>query len=145
MPIGDEAVRAFRKYARLCPDSERISYFDLCKRVRGSLGNDRDALKILSVYDTLKLLEALGNNDAADAVREVYFYANGKAPRKNEISYRVRRFAMSRHMDERTVWRRLGEAKSLYINTSPRRAKTRQKRKDYINRWENSLDFWENH
>ncbi len=115
MPIGDEAVRAFRKYARLCPDSERISYFDLCKRVRGSLGNDRDALKILSVYDTLKLLEALGNNDAADAVREVYFYANGKAPRKNEISYRVRRFAMSRHMDERTVWRRLGEAKSLYI------------------------------
>ncbi len=115
MPIGDEAVRAFRKYARLCPDSERISYFDLCKRVRGSLGNDRDALKILSVYDTLKLLEALGNTDAADAVREVYFYADGKTPRKNEISYRVRRFAMSRHMDERTVWRRLGEAKALYI------------------------------
>lgn len=115
MPIGDEAVRAFRKYARLCPDSERVSYFDLCKRIRGSLGNDRDALKILSVYDTLKLLESLGNTDAADAVREVYFYADGKAPRKNEISYRVRRFALSRHMDERTVWRRLSEAKSLYI------------------------------
>ena len=115
MPIGDEAVRAFRKYARLCPDSERVSYFDLCKRIRGSLGNDRDALKILSVYDTLKLLESLGNTDAADAVREVYFYADGKAPRKNEISYRVRRFALSRHMDERTVWRKLSEAKSLYI------------------------------
>ena len=115
MPIGDEAVRAFRKYARLCPDSERVSYFDLCKRIRGSLGNDRDALKILSVYDTLKLLESLGNTDAADAVREVYFYADGKAPRKNEISYRVRRFALSRHMDERTVWRRISEAKSLYI------------------------------
>ena len=115
MPIGDEAVRAFRKYARLCPDSERVSYFDLCKRIRGSLGNDRDALKILSVYDTLKLLESLGNTDAADAVREVYFYADGKAPRKNEISYRVRRFALSRHMDERTVWRRISDAKSLYI------------------------------
>ena len=115
MPVGDEAVRAFRKYARLDSESGSISYFDLCKRIRGSLGNDRDALKILSVYDTLKLLEALGNNDAADAVREVYFYANGKAPRKNEISYRVRRFAMSRHLDERTVWRRLGEAKALYI------------------------------
>ena len=115
MPIGDEAVRAFRKYARLCPDSERVSYFDLCKRIRGSLGNDRDALKILSVYDTIKLLESLGNTDAADAVREVYFYADGKAPRKNEISYRVRRFALSRHMDERTVWRRISDAKSLYI------------------------------
>ena len=117
MPIGDEAVRAFRKYARLCPDSERVSYFELCKRIRGSLGNDRDALKILSVYDTLKLLESLGNTDAADAVREVYFYADGKAPRKNEISYRVRRFALSRHMDERTVWRRISDAKSLYIKT----------------------------
>ena len=115
MPIGDEAVRAFRKYARLCPESERISYFDLCNRIRGSLGNDRDALKILAVYDTLKLLESLGNTDAVHAVRDVYFFANGKAPRKNEISYRVRRFALSNHMDERTVWRRISEAKSLYI------------------------------
>ena len=123
MPIGDEAVRAFRKYARICPDSDHISYFDLCKRIRGALGNDRDALKILSVYDTLKLLEALGNTDAADAVRSVYFEANGKAPRKNEISYRVRRFAMSYHMDERTVWRRLGEAKALYIKILRREEK----------------------
>ena len=115
MAIGDEAVRAFRKYARLCPESEHISYFDICKRIRGAIGNDCDAIKIMSVLDTLKFLEAIGNTDAANAVRDVYFHANGKTPRKNEISYRVRRFAFENHMDERTVWRRLSEAKALYI------------------------------
>ena len=70
---------------------------------------------MLAVHDTLHFLSVSGKSESADAVRYVYFAARGRVPRKNEISDRVRRFARMYYLDERTVWRRLSEAKSLYI------------------------------
>ena len=115
MPVGDEAVRAFRKFARICPGAERLTYFELCERLRGSCRSEKEALRLLSVYDTLRFLEADGKKETADAVRAIYFSCRGRTPRKNEINYRVRGFALESSMDERTVWRRLEEAKALYI------------------------------
>lgn len=115
MPVGDEAVRAFRKFVRICPNADRLTYFDLCTRLRGSCRSEREALRLLAVYDTLRFLEANGKGETADAVKAVYFSCRGRTPRKNEITYRVRSFALESNMDERTVWRRLEDAKALYL------------------------------
>lgn len=115
MPVGDEAVRAFRKFARICPNADSLAYFDLCTRLRGSCHSEREALRLLAVYDMLRFLEAEGKNETVDAVKAIYFSCHGRTPRKNEITYRVRGFSLESSMDERTVWRRLEEAKALYL------------------------------
>ena len=109
MSERDRAVGYFRKFALICPDAERISYFSLFDRLRGTCRTEAAALRLLAVFDTLRFLEA-----TAEAVRAVYMIGGGKAPGRNEISRRVRRFALSHNMDDRTVWRRLSEAKVLY-------------------------------
>ena len=121
MSVGDRAVRAFRKYAMLCPDSGNLSYFDFCERLRKASADDSLALSMLAVHDTLHFLSVSGKSESADAVRYVYFAARGRVPRKNEISDRVRRFARMYYLDERTVWRRLSEAKSLYMKLIERK------------------------
>lgn len=116
MRVGDTAQRAFRRFARLCPKHGSISYFDLCRRLRGSCRSDREAMELIAVFETLRWLRASGRDESADALEAVYLADRGRTPRKNEISYRVRRFAIARSMDERTVWRRLDEAKKLYLD-----------------------------
>ena len=116
MPIGDTAVRAFIKYGRLCPDAGELSYFDICKRLRGAMRDDASALRMLAVYDTLRLLRASGKGVSADAVEYVYMEDTCKILRKNEISFRVLKFAALNFMDVRTVWRRIADAKELYVN-----------------------------
>lgn len=114
MASGDMTVRYFRRYAALCPDADTLPYFKLCDRLRGACRNERSALRILAVHDTLRLLRASGNVDAADAVEAVYMVDGGRAPGKSVISSRVRRFAVSRNLDDRTVWRYIANAKRLY-------------------------------
>ncbi len=115
MRVGDEAQRAFRSYARLCPRVGNIGYFELCRRIRGACRSERDALRLLAVNDMLRYLKASGRHETVAAIEAVYFAGQGRTPRKNEITDRVRRFARSHSMDERTVWRRLDEAKRLYL------------------------------
>lgn len=115
LPVGDIAVRAFRKYARLFSESGQLTAFGLYERFRGCCKSDGEALEMVAVHNTLRALRALGKDDCADAVRAVYFACRGRTPRKNEISHRVMRFSRERCMDERTVWRRLDEAKRLYL------------------------------
>ena len=111
----DTSVRAFRKYIRLSAGFDNMSYFDVCERLRRSCRCDSEALRLLAVYDTLITLRAQGKYECADAVSYVYFAEKGRVPRKNEVSFRVRRFAQKNCMDERTVWRRISEAKELYL------------------------------
>lgn len=114
MPLqNDTAVRAFRKYIRMCPDTDKLPYFVFCERVRGACRTDREALRLISVHETLLLLRATGREECVEAIRYIYFSERGRTPKKNEISFRVRRFARMNSMDERTVWRRIEEAKSL--------------------------------
>ena len=113
---SDACVRAFRKYFRYSAGFENMTYFDVCERLRGACRNDDEAIRVLTVYDTLIALRAEGKNECADAVSFVYFARCSLLPRSNEISSRVRRFAAERSMDERTVYRRLSEAKELYLS-----------------------------
>ena len=111
----DEAAHSFRKYARLGFDSGAIKPFEAYARMRGVSKNVGDAEKLLAVYDTMRLLSCF-DRECAMAVRAVYFAERGKEPRKNQISERILRFATDNHLDERTVYRRLKKAKTLYYN-----------------------------
>ena len=111
----DEAAYIFRKYARLGLDRMDISPFEAYGRMRGASKNETDALRLLGVYDMMRLL-SLTDPESASAVRAVYFAERGKRPAKNQISERVLRFATDNHLDERTVYRRLKSAKDLYYH-----------------------------
>ena len=111
--MRDTAVRAFIKYARLGLDRSPASASELAERLRGTFSK-RGVAELITVYDTLRVLEALGKSESADAVRAVYFRTDGRVPRKNDISCAAVRFALERHVDERTVWRHLNGAKRLY-------------------------------
>ena len=111
--MRDRATRAFIKYARLGLDRRDFTSAELASRLRGSF-SELGVAELMTVYDTLRVLEALGKGESAEAVRAVYFRDRGRSPRKNDTTYAVLRFAAERHMDERTVWRRLNEARRLY-------------------------------
>lgn len=116
MPRKDSAARAFIEYARFGLDRRELTAIDAAKIIRAAVTTDARALKLIAVYDTLRVLEATNRAEAAKAVREVYFSGQGRVPRKNEISCAVLRFAIANNMDERTVWRRLETAKRLYTS-----------------------------
>lgn len=118
MAVGDIAVWYFRKYARYTRGEAKTSHslFSDINRLRGSCSNEKDALKVLAVQNMLQFLRASGKKEAADAVVAVYMADKGRAPRKNDISMRIRRFADKYHLDDRTVWRYLNDAKKIYLN-----------------------------
>ena len=111
----DDAARMFRIYARLGFDRTELSPFEVYSRMRGVCENESDALKLLAVYDMMRLL-SLTDPESSNAIRAVYFAERGKRPAKNQISERILRFATENHLDERTVYRRLKSAKELYYH-----------------------------
>jgi hypothetical protein len=112
-PRRDEAAEMFRRYARLGIDKSLLSTFEVYGRIRGVSRSEEEALKLLGVYDMMRLL-TLTDEESARAVRAVYFAERGRRPAKNQTSERILRFASENHLDERTVYRRLRSAKELY-------------------------------
>ena len=111
----DDAATAFRKYARLGLDRGTLKTFEVYQRIRGVSKNEEDAMKLLGVYDMMRLL-SLTDEETARAVRAVYFAERGRRPAKNQTTERILRFASENHLDERTVYRRLKSAKKLYYH-----------------------------
>ena len=111
----DGAAYVFRKYARLGLDNRTLVPFEVYAVIRGVSKNESDALKLLAVYDTVRLLK-LTSPETAEALRAVYFFDKGRKPQKNQISHRVLRFANEHHIDERTVYRHLKKAKEMYYH-----------------------------
>ena len=111
----DEAAYVFRKYARLGLDQRRLKPFEVYEVIKGVCGNETEAIKLLCVYDTVRLL-SLTSPEAVSALRAVYFFDNGRTPRKNQIGHRVLRFADENCLDERTVYRRLKLVKDTYYH-----------------------------
>ena len=111
----DEAAYVFRKYARLGLDKRHLKPFEVYAVIRGVSRGEEEAMKLLAVYDTVRLL-SLTSPEALLALRAVYFFDRGRTPLKNQIGHRVLRFADENHCDERTVYRRLRQAKDMYYH-----------------------------
>ncbi len=107
-------VSAFRKYARYGYDKSGLDIFDICNIALGATVGKKQAAELVAVYQTLQALEYSHRAETAEAVRAVYFRYANRPLKKNEIAWRVRRFATEKYMDERTVYRRLREAKELF-------------------------------
>ena len=107
-------ISAFRKYTRLGLSTQKLSLFDVYDRIRGACKSEEDALDLLAVYDTVRLLKISGRTDVIKALGAVYFYSSKGMPKKNETSMRVLRYAYENHFDERTVYRQLQYARRIY-------------------------------
>lgn len=106
---------AFRKYARYGYDRAGLDIFEICDIARGAAASRESACEILAVYQTLRALEFSDKTETADAVRAVYFRYADRPLKKNEISWRVQSFATESYMDERTVYRHLRLAKTIFL------------------------------
>ena len=111
----DEAAYVFRKYARLGLDKRSLKPFEVYEVICGVCASEGEAMKLLAVYDTVRLL-SLTAPETLEAVRDVYFFDRGRTPLKSQIGNRVLRFADENHCDERTVYRRLKQAKDMYYH-----------------------------
>ena len=112
--IKVNVTHAFRKYARYGYDKSGLDIFDICNIALGATVVKNEAAELVAVYQTLQTLEYSRRTETAEAVRAVYFRHANRPLKKNEIAWRVRRFATESYMDERTVYRRLREAKELF-------------------------------
>lgn len=110
--MTERAARAFRNYARQGLTGSRSVIDTVCK-IRG-ICTDSSALDMLAVFDTLRLLEFLGDKIALRAVRDIYFATAREKPQSNEITLRIRRLADEMHCDDRTVYRRLKKARDMW-------------------------------
>jgi hypothetical protein len=110
--MTEKAARAFRNYARLGLAYSRSAIEIVCK-IRG-ICSDNTALDMLAVFDTLRMLEFLGDKIAIRAVRDVYFATSKAKPLSNETTLRIRRLADEAHCDDRTVYRRLKRARDMW-------------------------------
>ena len=110
-----DAAASFLRYARYGFARREGEGFAMYDSIRGSVSGEREAAAMLAVCDTLRLLRFLGREETVAAVRAVYFVRHGRTPKRNEISLRVRRFAAEHYLDDRTVYRRLADAKRLFL------------------------------
>lgn len=110
--MTERAARAFRNYARMGLVGSRSAIDTVCK-IRG-ICSDSTVLDMLAVFDTLRLLELLGDVIAIRAVCDIYFATAGSKPHSNEITLRIRRLADELHCDDRTVYRRLKKARDMW-------------------------------
>ena len=108
-------LRVFRRYAKLGFDKERIPAHIAYGRMRGVSRTDTEALELLAVFDTLRLLN-YETDGAADAVRAIFFNLHLSPLRKNDMTYAVRFYAADHHYDERTVYRQLQRAERMYLH-----------------------------
>jgi hypothetical protein len=71
---------------------------------------------MLAVFDTLRILELMGEAQILRSVRDIYFATARKPLRANEISLRVRRLAYELHCDDRSIYRYLKKARELWLS-----------------------------
>ena len=63
MTEKQKTIFTFRKYTRLGLANSRLCPFDVYDIIRGVSKTKSDALDLLAVYDTLRILTALGTGD----------------------------------------------------------------------------------
>ena len=116
----NEIIRVFRKFARLGLANEQLNPIQAYKKIELLCVSRRSRLDMFAVYDTLRLLELNGETDVIEAVYNVYFDGTAYRLTNQEKGARVLRLAHESHCDNRTIYRRLEKARSLYIEVRKR-------------------------
>ncbi len=124
-----DMARAFIKYAKLGLYDIDTSPFDVYSKIKGVCGkNKKLARELWAVHECLLILRVMQEREILRALYDIYIkpFARRAAKAKdkstaqqgtlakNEISYRVQRFAMQNFLDARTVYRRLKKVRGLW-------------------------------
>ena len=107
-------IRAFRNYARLGLDDDDLPPYLKYTRIRGVCATEAQAISMLAVCDTLRILRLSGKTAALSAVRQVWMVHCFSPIGKQEISMRVRKASFLLFCDDRTVYRYLRTAADIY-------------------------------
>ena len=110
----EEVIRVFRRFARIGLTYQELNPMQMYKRIDILCSSRRLKIDMLAVFDTLRLLALNGEEDIIEALYVVYFADPAHRLTRNEISRRISRLAADQHCDERTVYRRLERARTLY-------------------------------
>lgn len=107
-------------YSRMGGAEGCYTPFDIYKRISGYLIHNRElALDVWAVHECLMVLDLAGDTETLKALNEIYLKPFSKDlfvnARKNEISRRILRFSFENNLDERTVYRRLRKARTLWL------------------------------
>ena len=65
----DRSNRIFYKYARLGFDRRHFSSIEIATRAYGCCASENEALRLIAVYDMLRVLEATGKKINGEIVR----------------------------------------------------------------------------
>ena len=107
-------IRAFRTYARLGLDRDDLPPYLKYSRIRGVSHSEEQAVSLLAVCDTLRILRLSGKRSALSAVKQVWMARCFSPLGRQEISMRVRKASFLLFCDERTVYRYLRSAADIY-------------------------------
>lgn len=110
----NETIRIFRKFARLGLVGRKMNPIQIYKKIEILCASRRSRLDMLAVFDTIRVLELNGEDEALYALFAVYLEGIGYRLTKNEISRRISCVARDQFCDERTVYRRLEKVRDLY-------------------------------
>ena len=111
-----EIIRVFRKSERLGLSREGLDPVRAYKRIDVLCASRRGKLDMFAVYDTMRILSLLGEEDVISAVRRVYFVDVAYRLTASMISDRVLKCACEQYCDARTIYRRLKRARELYAS-----------------------------
>ena len=108
-------------YSRLGGDMGCRSPLDVYKRIAGVWSYNEDiALDVWAVHECMMLLRLNRQYETIRAINDIYVepFSKNLCARvtKNDISQRILRFAFENNLDERSVYRRLQKARTLWLN-----------------------------
>ena len=110
----NEIIRIFRRYARFNLASEGLNPIQIYKKIDVICSSRRSKLDMLAVFDTIRLLELMNDNDTLLAINRVYFDGRAHRVTKYELGRRVCALAQEQYCDERTIYRRLEKARNIF-------------------------------
>ena len=100
------------KLRRLGIFENRLAVFDAARLIKGCSRNSRDANSLFAAWALCRYAQGSGKMEALEAFE--YVYRCKGLTSAGDISARVVKYAMLRHQDPRTVYRRMGEIERVY-------------------------------
>lgn len=100
------------KLRRLGIYENRLAVFDAARLIKGCSRNTREASSLFAAWALCRYARGAGKIEGLEAFE--YVYRRKGLTSAGDISARVVKYAMLRHQDPRTVYRRIEEIERVY-------------------------------
>ena len=100
------------KLRRLGIFENRLAVFEAARLIKGCSRNSREANSLFAAWALCRYAQGSGRMETLEAFE--YVYRRKGLTSAGDVSARVVKYAMLRHQDPRTVYRRMGEIERTY-------------------------------